>query len=128
MTTQTETSRPLRDVACVVRSKNAKPYRITLDVFFDDRRVFEHVKETGVLNEDAVAKLYDLDPKALRSSFVFDEAMAFKFTFRRPVTQGAVGDSDVYGAQQHVPLLDLAIPWGPDAPGRGGPDTTEDRR
>ena len=30
--------------------------------------------------------------------------------------QGAIGDSDVYGAQQHVPLLDIAIPWGADAP------------
>jgi hypothetical protein len=121
-------TRTLAELACVIRSKNAKPYRITLDVFFDDRAVFEHVKGTGALSEAAVVDLYGLDADALRSSFVFDEAMAFKFTFRRPVTQGAVGDSDVYGAQQHVPLLDLPIPWGPDAPDRGGTDSTEETR
>jgi hypothetical protein len=115
-------TRRLKELACVIRSKNAKPYRITLDVFFDDRRVFEHVRASGALSELAVAELYGLDTDALRSSFVFDEAMAFKFTFKRPVTQGAVGDSDVYGAQQHVPLLDLPVPWGPDAPDLAGPD------
>jgi Domain of unknown function (DUF4387) len=121
-------TRMLRELACVIRSKNAKPYRLTLDVFFDDRRVFEHVKRTGALDDAAVAELYGLDLGALRSSFIFDEAMAFKFTFRRPVTQGAVGDSDVYGAQQHVPLLDLRIPWGADAPAPDGTDSTEEKR
>jgi hypothetical protein len=26
---------------------------------------------------------------------------------RRPVVSGSPGDSDVYGAQQHAPLLDI---------------------
>jgi hypothetical protein len=36
-------------------------------------------------------------------------ARAVKFCLRRPVSSGAAGDSDVYGAQQHVPLLELDI-------------------
>ena len=37
-------------------------------------------------------------------------ANAIKITLRRPRTQGAFGESDVYGCQQHVPLLGLMVP------------------
>ena len=35
---------------------------------------------------------------------------AFKATIPRLVPSGDVGDTDVYGAQQHAPLLDVEIP------------------
>ena len=31
-------------------------------------------------------------------------------TIERRIASGAVGDTDVYGAQQHAPLLDVEIP------------------
>ena len=110
------TTRPLRDLAAVIRSKNAKPYRLTLDILFDRRDVFEHVRDTCALNEQSVADAYGISPERITSSFVFEAGMGFKFTLRRPRVQGSVGDSDIYGAQQHVPLLAIDIPWGADAP------------
>jgi hypothetical protein len=109
-------SRPLRELAQVIRSKNAKPYRLTLDVIFNRRDVFEFVKASGALTNEVVAAAYGLPPSAVVSSFVFDPGMAFKFTLRRSVVQGAIGDSDIYGAQQHAPLLDIPIPWSATAP------------
>jgi hypothetical protein len=109
-------SRKLRDIASVIRSKNAKPFRITLDVIFDRRDVFDYVKETNALTVETVARLYGMPVESFTSSFVFDAGLAFKFTYRRPIVQGALGDSDIYGAQQHVPLLDLAVPWTEAAP------------
>jgi hypothetical protein len=41
----------------------------------------------------------------------FDPAYAVKITLRRPWGSGAVGETDVYGAQQHVPIAELDIPW-----------------
>ena len=35
---------------------------------------------------------------------------AFNATIPRLVASGDVGDTDVYGAQQHAPLLDVDIP------------------
>ena len=35
---------------------------------------------------------------------------AFKATLPRLVPAGEIGDTDVYGAQQHAPLLDIDIP------------------
>jgi hypothetical protein len=46
-------------------------------------------------------------------SVVFTEyppAFAYKATIERRIPSGAVGDTDVYGAQQHAPLLDVEIP------------------
>jgi hypothetical protein len=37
-------------------------------------------------------------------------ANAIKITLRRPRTQGSFGESDIYGCQQHVPLLGIAVP------------------
>ena len=39
----------------------------------------------------------------------FDPASAIKVTFRRRIPSGAVGDTDIYGAQQHAPLLDVYV-------------------
>jgi hypothetical protein len=35
----------------------------------------------------------------------FEEACAVKATIVRPVVSGDPGETDVYGAQQHAPLL-----------------------
>jgi len=40
----------------------------------------------------------------------FDPASAVKCTMVRPVISGAPGDTDIYGAQQHAPLLALEVP------------------
>jgi len=36
-------------------------------------------------------------------------ALAVKIVMDRPVVSGDIGDCDVYGAQQHAPLLDLEL-------------------
>ena len=40
----------------------------------------------------------------------YDPAMAFKVTIKRPIDSGSIGETDVYGAQQHAPLMDVEIP------------------
>ena len=40
----------------------------------------------------------------------FDPALAIKITIKRPIDSGGIGDTDVYGAQQHAPLFDVSIP------------------
>ena len=39
----------------------------------------------------------------------FDGAYAFTCTIPRPIAAGDIGDSDVYGAQQHAPLLTVEV-------------------
>ena len=99
----------LRDIASVIRSKNAGAYEITFDIMFSDRNTYERVKQTDVINQLLFARLYQT-PEELCHFLTFDGAFAFKCTIPRPIPAGDVGDSDMYGAQQHAPLLDIEVP------------------
>lgn len=103
-------NRLLKDIAAIVRSKNAGPYRITLDVIFTDRKRYESVRDSGVITPESVARAYGLAVSQISSFFHVDMAMAIKITLVRPRGQGTAGDGDMYGCQQHVPLMNIAVP------------------
>ena len=51
---------PLRDIAKVIRSKNAGPFEITLDIVFKTREDFDTVKRSGVITKELVSQLYNV--------------------------------------------------------------------
>ena len=95
------------DAARVVRSKNSGPFELTLDVLFKEHRYFDLFRAEGVINEELICRLYNISRSDLASIIWFEPAQAVKITMRRRVASGAPGDSDVYGAQQHAPLLSI---------------------
>ena len=99
----------IRDIAAVCKSKNAGPFELTIDVVFDKPALFERVKCTGVLGSALFARLYGVRAEDVLFT-VYDAAYAFKATLPRLVPAGDIGDTDVYGAQQHAPLLDVEVP------------------
>jgi hypothetical protein len=103
-------TRPLSELADIIRSKNAGPYRITLDILFADPARYRMVRDSKGVTRETVAGAYGISPSEIISFFEVDMASAIKITLRRPRGQGAFGESDIYGCQQHVPLLGLAIP------------------
>ena len=104
----------IREVAQVVRSKNAGPFRLTLDILFKDRAVYAQVKQGGSATAATVAGLYRMPIDHVTDFVWFDPGKALKVTLKRPVSSGAPRDSDIYGAQQHAPLLALTVSL-PDA-------------
>ncbi len=100
----------LSELAVVVRSKNSGPYELTCDLIFPDAATYQLVKQSGLISRELVARLYHLQPQQVVTLVEFDPALAIKFTVVRPVPAGNPGDTDVYGAQQHAPLLALEIP------------------
>ena len=105
MTTQT-----LRDLARVVRSKNSGPFELTFDVMFATREAFERVRDSEAVTVASLATLYGVSEDQVTNFQFFEPALAFKLTLKRPRPQGAIGETDTFGAQQHAPLLDLQIP------------------
>lgn len=99
----------IRDIARVCKSKNAGPFELTIDVVFDDPALYERVKATGVLNAELFARLYSVSVNRVLFT-PYDAASAFKATLPRLVPSGDIGDTDVYGCQQHAPLLDVDLP------------------
>jgi len=100
----------LREVARVIRSKNAGPFELTLDVIFGSPEDFHRVRQAGVLHAARIAELYGVTPDSVLSVHWFEPALAFKATLVRARPSGSAGDSDVFGAQQHAPLLDIEVP------------------
>jgi hypothetical protein len=101
---------PLSELADIIRSKNAGPFRITFDILFSDPARYRLVRDSHALTRETVAKAYGISPSEITSFYEVDMASAIKVTLRRPRTQGSFGESDMYGCQQHVPLLSIAVP------------------
>ncbi|MGB6103104.1 MAG: DUF4387 domain-containing protein [Pusillimonas sp.] len=100
----------LGNLAAIVRSKNAGPYRLTFDVLFDRDEHYQAASQSGALTSESVAEAYGIDVKKISSFFEIPIARAFKVTIFRPHVQCGNGETDVYGAQQHVPLMNMLIP------------------
>ncbi len=99
----------LRDLARLIRSKNAGPFELTFDIMFESSDVYEQVKASGVITADLFGRLYGIPVDSVRV-YAYDPAYAYKITVPRPIISGSLGDSDVHGGQQFGPLVDVEIP------------------
>ncbi|WP_201714692.1 DUF4387 domain-containing protein [Rossellomorea arthrocnemi] len=100
---------PLFELAKVLRSKNSGPFEITLDVLFDSVDNYNRVKDSGKITKQTISKLYGIEEDKIHHLVFFDQALGFKVTIARDISSGTVGDRDVYGAQQHAPLMKIMI-------------------
>ncbi|MCL2854901.1 MAG: DUF4387 domain-containing protein [Defluviitaleaceae bacterium] len=97
----------LFDMADVIRSKNAGPYEFTFDIIFKDADHFEEFAKADIMTPAVFAKLYNIPETDIISVIYFAPAKAVKITIIRPMASGDLGEKDIYGAQQHAPLLDF---------------------
>jgi Domain of unknown function (DUF4387) len=52
----------LADLAKLVRSKNAGPFWLTIDIMFDDAQAYRRARDAEIVNRAAIARLYNRDP------------------------------------------------------------------
>lgn len=97
----------LIDVTEVIRSKNAGPYELTFDIIFKEWDMFEFFCEKKLITKELIADLYHISVDQVINVIEFKPAKAIKATIERPIASGDLGETDVYGAQQHGPLLTL---------------------
>ncbi|MDD2246116.1 MAG: DUF4387 domain-containing protein [Proteiniphilum sp.] len=99
----------LTDVASVIRSKNSGPYELTFDIIFKEMDMYQKVKSAKVFTAQMFALLYHIPESQIISLVHFDPAKAVKITVVRPIPSGSLGETDVYGAQQHAPLMKMTF-------------------
>ena len=99
----------IRDLASVIRSKQAGPYRLTLDIIFKTPEIYHRVKASGTMTRERIAALYGMPLDQITDFVFYDPGWAVKVTMIRPKVAGDPGDGDVYGCQQHAPLLGLRL-------------------
>ncbi|MGZ8155108.1 MAG: DUF4387 domain-containing protein [Burkholderiales bacterium] len=99
----------LWELTKLIRSKNSGPFELTFDVIFKDRESYIRVRDAKLINAEWFARTYRLTPEVV-SIINYDAANAIKITIPRPIVSGDVNDTDVYGGQQHGPLVDVEVP------------------
>ena len=70
---------------------------------------FEKVCAAKAINEKLICDLYKITPDKIINIIEFKPAKSIKVTIKRPICSGDLGETDVYGAQQHAPLLDVVL-------------------
>ena len=99
----------LKEVAHYVRSKNAGPFWVTIDVFCDTPAAYDRVRSAEALHPSGVASIFAIDPTSVKR-FEVDQLNVLKISFPRPVAQGSTRDADSHAGQYFVALLELPIP------------------
>ena len=96
----------LIDYTKILRSKNAGPLFITFDLIFNNNQDMLYVSER--LTKEQISKAYSV-PEEKIDVIVYSVVNSIKITFPRKNISGSLGDTDIYGCQQHVPLSNIEI-------------------
>lgn len=98
----------LGEIVRYVRSKNAGPFWLTIEIFCEDQESYERLVRAPTLSKESIAALYGADPTHVKI-FHLPQFRALKISLPRPVPQGSLQDWDVHAGQQYVQLLDVPI-------------------
>ncbi|MGW1027874.1 DUF4387 domain-containing protein [Streptomyces sp. NPDC002577] len=98
----------LRDLAKLIRSKNAGPFELTFDVMFEDEATYRRVVDSGALTADSLQSLLKVDKEKIRL-FHYSPANSIKVTIPRAASSGDPLDSDLFGGQQFAALVDVTV-------------------
>ena len=96
----------LGDLVQKVRSKNAGPFWLTVDIFCATAEAFAAVSEG--LSTAAIGDLLKTPPEVIKR-FDIADLRVVKFSLPRPQVQGTIHDRDMHGAAAATLFLNLEI-------------------
>lgn len=96
----------LRDYVVKIRSKNAGPFWVTVDIFCETTDNFERVREA--LKLSAISEIYKVSENSVKR-FDLADLNVIKISFPRPIVQGHALDRDQHGAQYALLLGNLEL-------------------
>ena len=96
----------LGEVAAKVRSKNAGPFWVTVDIFCDNDLSYRAVCEG--LSTRAVARALGVPEQGIKR-FQIDDLQVVKLSLPRPAIQGTPADRDMHGAALGALLAEMTL-------------------
>ena len=96
----------LGDIALKIRSKNAGPFWLTIDIFAGSERAYEQIN--AGLTTAHVAQLFQADEASIKR-FALPDLNVIKFSLPRPEVQGSVRDRDMHGASWAALFAQLVL-------------------
>ena len=100
----------LDELCNVLRSKNAGPFRVSIDIMFRDAQDYRAILDHELLTKETVAQACGIPVDDITNFETFDNVSAIKATLKRKIASGSPGDSDCYGMNQEGPLLQISFP------------------
>jgi hypothetical protein len=94
----------LYDAADVIRSKNAGPFTVTLDLFFGDEERYAAARSSALLTVEGVAAAYSVPVDQVKGVWWDDRIHAAKVSLVRWSSSSDPFCSDLFGAHLHTPL------------------------
>jgi hypothetical protein len=98
----------VNDVCSHVRSKNAGPFWVTFDLFFNDREAYDRYARSPAIGPDTFHRLFGVDPSLVKS-FPVDSLEMIKISCVRPTPSGSRVERDLHSGQMFVRLLDIEL-------------------
>ena len=89
-----------------IRSKNAGPFWLTIDIFCGSLTNFNQVSKG--LSSERVASVFNVDMKRIKR-FEIPSLNVIKFSLPRPAIQGSAEDRDIHGASWAALLKNIEI-------------------
>ncbi len=96
------------DLVSLLRSKNAGPLYLGFDIMFKDPKGYALGKK--YITKKMIADLYQIPQERVADLIPYDPGLGIKVTIRRKAISGDPEDFDIYGSQQHVPLMGIELP------------------
>lgn len=93
-------------IATKVRSKNAGPFWLTIDIFCGDAAAYQQI--VSGLSTDRVARALGVAETDIKR-FDIEALHVIKISLPRPVVQGSVDDRDMHGAAWASVVAELEI-------------------
>ena len=96
----------LGNITRKIRSKNAGPFSLTIDVFCFDQYGYNKVRK--ILTPEKISELYKISQDEIKK-FLIPKLHIIKITIPRPEIQGSFFDRDLHGASFSIILEELVI-------------------
>lgn len=94
--------------AFYVRSKNAGPFWVTVDIFCGEKDVFETISASKSVSREKVAEVYGVRSDEVKI-FYIPNLNVIKISYPRLVPQGEKYERDMHAGQQYVQISELEL-------------------
>lgn len=96
------------ETAYYVRSKNAGPFWVTVDIFCGEKAVFETLSASPNISCETVAKLYGVTAEEVKIFYIAN-LNVIKISYPRVQPQGQKYERDMHAGQQYVQIAELEV-------------------
>jgi hypothetical protein len=98
----------LGNYAKYIRSKNAGPFWLTMEIFLKSKEDFDRLAALNVITPGLISRLYGT-PVDRVQIFHCQDIHIIKISIPRPVIQGSLQDKDIHGGQQFIALANVDL-------------------